>query len=136
MASDQPRPQERVKRGLKGGARELTGKGGEQPVWVCSCPGARAWSVGGGAPLRAQGKGRSRLRWWGSTGRAGVSPASGSAGCPPATSRSRQLPGAAGRTYPGRPGQGSGQSPRSGPGTRRSRIFAAARARPGKRNPS
>lgn len=117
-ASARSRPLERVARGRKGGARELAGKGWERPVWVCSWPRARARArrVGGGAPLRAQGRGRSRQLWRGSTGGAGVSPASGRTGPPPASSGSRQLPGAAGRTHTGRPGQGSGQSTRPGRG--------------------
>lgn len=57
VASEWPRPLERVARGPEGGAREAAGKGGERAVWVCSRPRARAWGVGGGAPVRAQGRG-------------------------------------------------------------------------------
>lgn len=71
-----PRPLEHVARGRMGGAREPARKGGERAGWVCSCPRARAWSVGGGAPVGAQGRGQPARPRWDSTGGTVESPAS------------------------------------------------------------
>ncbi|XP_047639530.1 pleckstrin homology domain-containing family F member 2 isoform X2 [Phacochoerus africanus] len=105
----------------------------------CGCARARArgWRVGGGAPVRAQGRGCPRRPLWGSTGGAGGSPASGFDARPPRLDRAgcETLLAA----HSGRLGRRIEQSPRPALGTRRSRTFAAAaaavRARPGRELP-
>ncbi|XP_053414658.1 translation initiation factor IF-2-like [Nycticebus coucang] len=118
-------PLERDARAGRGGARELARKGGERAGWVCSCPRTGAWSVGGGTPVRAQGRGQPRRPLSGSAAGAGESPASGCFGSRPARTPRLDRAGCAGpRTAHtlGGPGRGNRQSLCPASATKRNRT--------------